>query len=204
MNARKKFALPLILAALFFVGSSLPAQAVVRIYKVTYSGKAVLFPKLRNFVDTGFVIYDTANPVNSATIQVFKNKTFQVNGAMFADVFPSQVGLQPADRLPAPAGDTINDTEFALIAFSNGNIRHARSLIGAIPKLPFRIGTTIFVNTAKSLKGVGSLTNPTFDHFTIKEAWTLDKLSASNPADINAGVVLVAAQLAAKGFTQIP
>jgi hypothetical protein len=204
MRSKHSLVSTLFAAIFLFAASATPVQAIVLVYKVTYTAKALLFPALHSFKDVGYVIYDTNTPGNSQTVQVFSNKTYAVNGDMLSDIFPSQVAITPADRLPAPAGDTINDTAFALIAFNNGNIFHSRSLLGAISKKPFSIGSTVFTNVSKSLKGKGSLTNATFDHFTVTESWVLDlPVTGANPTTTDVARDAVISRLELQGFNQV-
>jgi hypothetical protein len=199
MKTHSKFIL--LIGALFFVASACSAQAAIRIYKVTFKATALLNPKANSFLDVGYVIYDSANPGNSQTVEIFKNKTYQINGGMLARIVPSQVALGALDT----NADAVADTEAATVGFQSGGLYSARSYIGKIPPAGIRVGIVTVVLTAKSLKGQGEASNLGVNSFAISDTWTFDTLSVTgNPANTAAGVLLVQALLQGKGYTQIP
>ena len=177
------------------------AEAAIRIYKVTIVQKAVFF-KENSITSVGYLIYDTTTPANSQTVEVFKNKTYATNGDLLQYIFPSQVALGTLDK----NDDNVMDTEFALVGFQTGanpTITQSRAYIGPVPKNGFRIGNTTFFQTAKALKGVGGVNVPGLDYFVRADSLKIDPLSGANPADTNAGITLVTAQLAAKGYSEV-
>ncbi len=186
----------------------------VRIYKVTYSAKARVFPgalasaKGNSIKHTGYVVLQRG--VNVATIELFKDKTFQVNGGeIFANIAPEFVGLSPINRSTRPGGFT---HEYGVVAGTSGNTTMARSYLGTIPRNGFRFNLVSFQNTniAKSVAGMGSMTKtfagPFTEHYTVKDKWTVDKLSgdpvlSGGPAqDVNDGVGIVTAFLTRKRY----
>ena len=206
MKPSKSLSLMSVLA--LAIGSQFAApqvsEAVVRVYQVSFSGKAAIRPKgtpLGNsFARVGFLIYDTNTPNQSQTIEVFRNRTYQLNGNLLVNIFPAAIGLTPTDL----NADGLNDTELAVLGFTSGSNTSSRILAGAIPRNGFRIGNTTFFQTAKAISGYGCVTVPGTDHFFVREKWTINGFSASNPVNTNAGVALVVAYLAGRGYIQVP
>lgn len=209
MTAGPSTTSPFLMKTLFLLGALLlfaathEAQAVIRIYKLTSSSRALLSPA-NSITISGYLIYDTANPANSQAIEVRKNRTYSVNTRLLNVIVPSAIGLVPIDK----TRDGVNDTEVALIGFSVNGVSYAGAYIGAIPRLGFRLNNSVVFQTAKSLKGTGSTTVSTqaqFENFTQSQTLTIDPLTAANPApaDTNQGVGLVTAKLAGMGFTNV-
>ncbi len=199
MNAPKKLALTVALGSLFFLGDTPHAEAVVRIYKVTISAKAVFFTA-NSFTRKGYLIYDDTGATVPQVVEVLPNRKYQVNGAGFLSlVSPSQIAFFPIDR----NGDTVKETESALLGFQTGNTTEARAYGGAIPKFGFRIGNTTYVGFSKSLKGKGAVSVNNLDNFGRSDSFTIDTLMGANPVNTNAGVALVTAFLEGKNFDPI-
>jgi hypothetical protein len=203
-----RLALSVLLGATFLGVAAPRGEAAIHIYKLTFAGKPLFFPKnppLGNAVkSSGFLIYDTVNPANSQTVEVFKNKTFQFNGPLLQRIFPSQISFAALDR----NNDGTFETASALVGYQNGATNDARAYIGSIPKLGFRIKEILFTGIAKALKGTGAVTVGGLDHFTISDKWKLDALSAlptvvgSN--NTNDGRAAVQVFLESKGFVLVP
>jgi hypothetical protein len=183
-------------------------EAAIHIYKVTFVGKALFFPKLvpigNGIKHSGYLIYNTANPANSQTIEVFKNRTFQLNGQMLQAMFPSQIGIGAIDR----DGNGINETASALIGFQSGGSTHARAYIGTVPAAGFRVNGVTFPGIARSLKGVGAVTSAGVDNFAVQDSWRFDPLSALQGVvgsnNTNDGVAAVQVHLQSRGYVQVP
>ena len=173
------------------------ARAEIRIYKVKVTAKATFF-KTNSFSNVGYLIYDTTNPGAAQTIQVFqRTKTFRINDALLDVLAPAALGFFTLDR----NNDQILDTEGATGAFQNGGFIHAMTYIGIIPRNGFRIANKTFFQTARSLKGKGSVNVAGTDFFTRTDTFTIDPLSANiNLATTQDGVTVVRAQLEGKGF----
>jgi hypothetical protein len=203
---KTRMRLPVVVAAalLAMMVATESANAVVRVYSVSFGAKAAIRPKGtptgNSFARSGYLIFDTNNPNQSQTVEIFRNKTFQVNGAFLVNIFPAAINLQPADL----NADTITDREIALIGFQSGVNTSSRVLIGSVPRNGFRIGNTTFFQTAKTIGGYGAVTVPGTDHFFVRERWTINSFSASNPVNTNAGVTLATAYLLGRGYIQIP
>lgn len=198
MKSNKRFAFITLIGAFLLAGLATPAHAVIRVYKVSISAKATFF-SANSFKMSGYLIYDTATPGNSQTVQVRSNKTFTVNTGMLTVIFPSQIFLVPIDKNT----DGFNDTESALVGFQSGGATNARSYNGAIPKNGFRIQNTTFLGTARSLKGNGAVTVGANDQYIRTDTFTLDTLSAANPATTDVGRDAVIALLVAKGYQNV-
>jgi hypothetical protein len=202
MSIWKKL-LALVFGFSLYAASSTSAEAQVRIYKVTFTAKARVFTKTQpagnTFKHSGYIVYAPPSIGGPAaqTIEIFKNKTYSVNGTMRDTIAPGSVALVPIDR----SRNSIFDHEYGL-AGAGGM---GRSYLGVIPRNPFRIGNVTFTNTARSVLGRGSVlangvVNPPVEHFTITDKWTLDVRSGAGPVDTTAGVTLVTAFLASKGY----
>lgn len=204
MIATKKLALSLLASASMLIASAPQAEAAIIIYKVTVISTAQFFPKafpLGNSVkSTGYLIYDTITPANSQTVEVFRNKTYQVNGQLLQRIFPSQIGLGAFDK----NNDGFDETLNALVAFTSGNATHARSYIGTIPKRGFFIRGTPFIGFSKTLKGKGTVVVSGSDLLTRKETFTIDPLSAAEPNSVAVGVNGVVTLLESKRYNQVP
>jgi hypothetical protein len=195
-------------AALAAFGAVSTAGAAIHVYKITFVGTPLFFPKappLGNAVkSSGYLIYDTVTPGNSQAVEVFKNKTYQLNGPLLTRIFPVAIGITPIDR----NSDGFFETASSLVGFQSGGNTNARAYIGMIPKNGFKLGNVLFTGIARSLKGSGSVTSSAVDLFAIRDAWTLDALSAlpgvvgSN--NTNDGVAAVAVFLQSKGYVQVP
>lgn len=200
MNTFKK--LLFIVVAMGFYGAGVTsAEAQVRVYKVTFNAKARVFPSStpgrgNSFKHTGYIIYAPPSIGGPAAqvVEVFRNKTFQVNGPMINTITPGIVALNPIDR----SRNGVNDHEFGT-ATANGM---ARSYMGAIPRNGFRLGNVIFSQTAKSVSGRGSVIGT--DHFTVSDTWTIASQSGAGPVNTAAGVTLVTAYLVGRGYVQVP
>src|SRR5947209_8596662 len=119
-----------LLGALLVFAANHEAQAVIRIYKITSSSRALLAPA-NSIAISGYLVYDTNNSANSQTIEVRRNRTYSVNTRLLDVIVPSAIGLFPTDRTK----DGVNDTEVALIGFTANGISYAGAYIGAIPRL---------------------------------------------------------------------
>lgn len=209
MKTGKSLSVTLLLAALVFAVGVRPAHAAIHIYKVTFTATAQFFPKVAPLGNTqkatGYLIYDTATPNNSQTVQVFTNKTykFNANGNLLGLIFPSQITISTLDR----NNDGFFETANALVGFQSGATSVARSYIGTIPRPPgFKISGVFFNGIARSLKGAGSVVTSGVDRFTVSDTWTFDSLSAlpavTGSNNTNDGVTAVVAYLQGKGFVQ--
>lgn len=201
MNTWKK--LLIVVVGLGFYGAATSsAEAQVRIYKVTFTAKARAFPKFvpalngRSFRHSGYIIYAPPSIGGPAaqTVEVFKNKTYQVNGSMLGSITPQIVALTPIDR----NNNGVPETEFG---FAGGN-GMARSYMGKYPANGFRFGNVVFLQTARVLYGRGSVIGA--DHWTVTDKWIMNTQSGAAPANTAAGVTLVTAFLAGKGFVSVP
>ncbi len=196
--------LALAIGLLLLAGSIASSKADIRIYRTTFSGKAAVFPRRapngNSQFRRGYLVYDSNNPANSQTIEVFPNRTYQVNGTLLNLIFPSQIGLAPFDR----NNDTTNETELALVGFTSGGDFRARLYRGAIPRFGIRLQGQTFFGTSRFLRGVGSDTVFGVDHFRVTNILRLDARTGALPGNTNAGVLLVTADLAGRGFTQVP
>jgi len=208
MSARNSIAFSLLLGTLVTFGLALPVRAItppVRIYKVTFRAKALLNAAAANISDTGYVVYDQSNPSNSVVIQLFKNKTYQeqTTTGMAAVLVPSQVTLVAYDT----DSDTFADTEFASVGFTGSGLVSARAYIGTIPKAGFRVGAQTVNLTARSLKGKGSVSITTPNHFTVSDTWTLDTVHTFSPTgslvSVSAGVGVMESYLNGLHYTKI-
>lgn len=193
-----KFPLTTLLLGLIMLLAGTPAaEAEIRIYKVKVTAKATFF-SVSSFSSSGYLVFDTLNPGSSSTIQVFtRTKTYQVNTGLLDVISPAALGFFTLDR----NNDAILDTEGATAAFQAGNVAHTLTYIGAIPRNGFRIGNKTFFQTARALKGKGSVNVGNLDFFTRTDTFTIDPLSANpNLVTTNDGVILVRTQLEGKGF----
>lgn len=204
MKAFTKLALAPLLGTLFFFAGTPQAEAIVVIYKVTVASKAQFFPKVaplgNSVTSTGYLIFDTNTPANSQTVEVFRNKTFQLNGNLLQRIFPSQIGLGALDKNLDGFAETLN----ALLGFQTGGTTHARSYIGTIPKNGFFLKGQLFTGLSRTLKGKGTLVVAGNDLLTRTETFTIDTLSAALPNDTNVGTNAVVVLLVSKGYTQVP
>jgi len=209
MKPRRSLPVVVALGLLLVFVATESAEAVVRVYNVSFGARGAVRPRAvpagNSFARSGYLIFDTVNPANSVTIEVFrKTKTFQVGtigspSNLWFNIFPSQIGLIPADL----NNDTITDREIASIGFQFNGQTSSRVVIGSVPRNGFRIGNTTFFQTAKVIGGFGSLTVPLTEHYSIRERWAINSFSASNPVNTNAGASLVTVYLVGRGWSQI-
>lgn len=195
--------LVLTLALLSFAVSARDAQAAIRIYRISSVSRALLVPQTSISV-AGYLIYDTAAPGNSQTVEVRKNKTYVVNGRLSGVILPGAINFRTLDL----NRDTFVDTEFALIGFQGSGVTYAGAYGGPIPRNGFIINNTTFFQTAKGLRGGGTTTVNTqnqFEYFTQGQSLVIDALTASNPAPMNTtqGTSLVTARLTGFGYTAV-
>lgn len=207
MKSCPKLALPSLAALLFFVAGTYRADAVlpqVVVYKVTVTSKAQFFPKNapagNSAKSSGYLIYDVQTPANSQTVEVFKNKTYQVNGTLLQRIFPAAIGLAALDRNNDGFAETLN----SLLGFQNGNQTHARSYIGTIPKNGFFLKGTLITQLSKTMKGKGTVVVGGNDLLTRTEAFVVDPLTSALPNSTNVGRDAVIAILESKGFNIVP
>ena len=200
MKTSKSFLFSIVLGLGLLLAGIPAASAAAIIYKVKASAKATYFPN-NTFSAAGYLVIDPANVATAQTIQVFtKTKTYQVNGGLQQVLMPASFTFFALNRV----GDPFVETQGANAVVQVGNIFHALTYIGTIPKNGFRLGNTLFAGTARSLKGKGTVVVGGNDFYTRSDTLTVDPLSGASPVDTNAGVVLVTGQLAGKGFVQIP
>ena len=168
----------LLCVAFLFAGTSRSeAQGRILIFKVTYTGKAKFLPKLlpdgNGIKITGYLIYDTAAPANSQTLELFSDKTYEVNTRMLTLIAPDQVIFSPFDK----NNDGFPEIASALVGFTVGNDTFvARSYTGTNPRVVYKVGGQFF-SGPRSVRGIGSVTVFNEDHYTISDTWTLDPLS---------------------------
>src|SRR4051812_11489976 len=82
--------LPLLLiAAICFAAGVREASALILVYKVTSTARALNFPKTNTVTFTGYLFFDTNDASQSLTIELFRNKTFTQNRGLFSLLTPA-------------------------------------------------------------------------------------------------------------------
>lgn len=188
----------LLLIALLLAAGAREAQALILVYRVTSTARALNFP--RNTVTvSGYLFFDTNNAANSQTIEVFRNKTYSVNGALFNLLTPANFNLNASDS----NNDTVLDVVAPLIAVSGQGFSDARALRGLVPRTGFRIGTNPlpYTNVARTLRGYGSRVLFGNDLFTRTDVLTIHVLTGANPASTNVARDKIAGDLATLGYS---
>jgi len=177
------------------------SQAVVVIYKVSFNAKARFFsknlPNGNSFKHRGYLVYDTANPGASFTVELVpKTKTYRIQSTMINNIAPSSIGFFVLDRNT----DAFSETQGGLISGTG----ISRSYLGKISRKGIRFGNSVpLTGLAKTLRGEGSVTGQS-DYFKTSDVWKMDKLTAAGPVNTNAGLNLVTAFLAGKNYVQVP
>lgn len=193
-----------LIALAFVMAFTATTQAAAIVYSVTFSANARFFPKHvtrggNTFSHRGFLIYNPANPASSITVELIPGtKTYRIQGAMINNIAPSSIGFGVLDR----NSDAFPETQAGLIGFTSG-VTVSRSYVGLIPRAGFRFGNSVpITGIARVLRGFGSVTGA--DHFRTAEVWRVHPFTAAQPLDTNAGLALVTANLAGRGFSQVP
>ena len=190
----------------FSLATVATSQAVVVIYKVSFTGKAKFFPRTQpngnTFRHRGYLIYDTANPGASITVELVpRTRTYRVQSSMINNIAPSSIAFFTLDRNT----DAFFETQGGTIGTSGGGVTISRSYLGRISRAGVRFGNSVPIpGLARTLRGTGSVTADGTDHFRTSETWRIDRLTASGPVNTTAGLNLVTAYLAGRRYVQVP
>ncbi|MCB1230801.1 MAG: hypothetical protein KDN19_11070 [Verrucomicrobiae bacterium] len=204
----RRLLLPLLVVALSFAFTA-NSEAVILIYRVTYSAKAKFFPRGgtagNSFAHRGYLVIDTNNLGNSQSVEIFPaNRTYQVNGSMISNIAPNLIAFANLNL----KGDAFAETQAGLIGFSNGTLTISRGYRGVIPRngIRFPPSTTIFSGFARVLRGTGNVTfnsQQGFDSWRTSEVWRMLPLTGGNPNSAATGVTAITSLLISRRYTPL-
>ncbi len=202
-----------VLVSLFTLGSASTAEAVTRVYKISFQSKGVLYPKTSPNGSThrgrGYLIVDPAGPEaggNFATITLLPGKKFQVAGGSLSLMLKEQVWNQflPVDRFDKiPGNDTIVMYEMGEHVVNNAATTYAGLFHGPIPKNGFKLAGQSLTGEARTLKYKGAAVRKNSDLFRRSGNIRLDAQTFPDNVNVATKLADLKAFLVSKGYTEV-